>query len=100
MIKSLLFLLLLIPLDLLYGQSDSLRYNPHDFFAGEFQPPAGNAFRSANGSPGPMYWQNASSYLIHAALSESDTTIRGDETIYYTNNSPDKLDYVWLQLDQ
>lgn len=75
-------------------------YNPLDFFSPAFNPPPGNPFRSANGAPGPMYWQNAADYLIHATLSEKDTTITGDVTIAYTNNSPDKLEYVWLQLDQ
>jgi hypothetical protein len=75
-------------------------YNPHDFFLQGFNPPAGNAYRSANGSPGPQYWQNSASYTIHATLSEKDTSVTGDVLIQYTNNSPDKLDYVWLQLDQ
>src|SRR5664279_4690391 len=83
-----------------HSTGDSARYNPLDFFAPAFEPPAGNAFRSAGGVPGPMYWQNNSSYLIHATLSEKDTSISGDVTISYTNNSPDKLDYLWLQLDQ
>jgi len=60
----------------------------------------GNEFRSANGAPGPKYWQNAASYVISAALSEKDTSITGDVTIKYTNNSPDTLNYLWLQLDQ
>ena len=75
-------------------------YNPHDFFLQGFNPPAGNSYRSANGSPGPQYWQNSASYVIHATLSEKDTSITGDVQILYTNNSPDKLDYLWLQLDQ
>ena len=75
-------------------------YNPHDFFLQGFNPPAGNMYRSANGSPGPQYWQNSASYVIHAMLSEKDTSVTGDVQILYTNNSPDKLDYVWLQLDQ
>ena len=50
--------------------------------------------------PGPMYWQNSSDYLIHATLSEKDSSVAGDVTITYTNNSPDQLDYLWLQLDQ
>jgi len=79
---------------------DSSSYNAHDFFLQEFNPPAGNAYRSANGTPGPMYWQNSASYRIHASLSEKDTSISGDVTISYTNNSPDNLDYLWLQLDQ
>src|SRR5579862_150216 len=71
-------------------------YNPQDFFLQSFNPLPGNAFRSASGSPGPLYWQNTASYLIHATLSEKDTSITGDVTIAYTNNSPDKLDYLWL----
>src|SRR6476469_4610262 len=47
-----------------------------------------------------MYWKNSADYLIHDTLSEKDTSITGDVTISYTNNSPDKLDYIWLQLDQ
>jgi hypothetical protein len=82
------------------GRSDSSAYNPHDYFLQNFNPPAGNSFRSASGTPGPQYWQNSSSYLIHATLSEQDTSITGDVTITYTNNSPDRLDYLWLQLDQ
>src|SRR5450631_1324529 len=81
-------------------EEDSSLYDPLDFFTPPFQPTAGNIFRSASGIPGPMYWQNMSSYLIHATLSEKDTSITGDVTISYTNNSPDKLDYLWLQLDQ
>jgi len=75
-------------------------YNPHELFAQNFNMPAANSFRSAKGVPGPAYWQNNSSYLIHATLSEKDTTVTGDVTITYTNNSPDQLDYLWLQLDQ
>ena len=33
-------------------------------------------------------------------LEKKDTTITGDVTISYVNNSPDQLEYVWLQLDQ
>jgi hypothetical protein len=86
-----------------FGQistNENPSYDPHDLFTQGFNPPAGNEYRSANGSPGPMYWQNAASYLIHASLNEKDTSISGDVIITYTNNSPDKLDYVWLHLDQ
>jgi hypothetical protein len=92
-----------ISLSCLYAQNagnENPAYDPHDFFTQGFNPPAGNAYRSANGTPGPMYWQNSTSYLIHASLSEKDTSITGDVTITYTNNSPDKLDYLWLQLDE
>ena len=85
----------------MYAQNDPAgSYNPHDFFAEDFLPTRGNVYRSADGTPGPQYWQNTASYLIHATLSEKDTSISGDVKIYYTNNSPDKLDWLWLQLDQ
>jgi hypothetical protein len=101
--KILLLCLPFLSAGLLFSQNvtnDNSLYNPHDFYLSTFNPPAGNEFRSANGAPGPMYWQNSADYLIHATLSEKDTTITGDVTISYTNNSPDKLDYLWLQLDQ
>ncbi|RYY30200.1 MAG: M1 family peptidase [Sphingobacteriaceae bacterium] len=59
-----------------------------------------NQIRSANGSPGENYWQNKADYTIRAELSEKDTSISGNVIINYTNNSPDKLEYLWLQLDQ
>ena len=80
--------------------NDTTAYNPHDFFAQNFINPASNNHRSAKGIPGYLYWQNSASYVIHATLSEKDTSVTGDVTINYTNNSPDELDYVWLQLDQ
>jgi Peptidase family M1 domain len=76
------------------------RYNPHELFTQSFNMPAGNRFRSAKGIPGPDYWQNKASYLIHATFNEQDTSVAGDVTINYTNNSPDPLDYLWLYLDQ
>src|SRR5437868_9047086 len=87
----------------LYAQDppvDTTSYDPHDLFTENFKLPAGNSFRSAKGNPGPQYWQNSASYLIHATLNEKDTSVTGDVTISYTNNSPDQLDYLWLQLDQ
>lgn len=81
-------------------QAQNTSYNPHELFTQSFSMPAGSAYRSAKGVPGPQYWQNNASYLIHATFSEKDTLITGDVTITYTNNSPDELDYLWLQLDQ
>ncbi|HEY4936806.1 MAG TPA: M1 family peptidase, partial [Puia sp.] len=101
--KGLLLSLLLISMGFLNAQNerkDSSAYNPQDFFSQSFYQAAGNSYRSSNGTPGPMYWQNSASYLIHATLSEKDTSITGDVIISYINNSPDKLDYLWLQLDQ
>ena len=82
--------------------TDSVKYNHNDLFGPITWPVTSDGTRSANGQPGQNYWQNRPDYLIHATLNETpqDTTITGDVTISYTNNSPDKLDYLWLQLDQ
>ena len=101
--KKLILFILLLNAGFLYSQNpanESSGYNPRDFHLSSFNSTAGNVFRSANGTPGPMYWQNSSDYIIHATLSEKDTTVFGDVTITYTNNSPDQLEYLWLQLDQ
>ena len=59
-----------------------------------------NSMRSASGSPGPNYWQQRVDYIIDVTLDEARKTIVGSEAITYTNNSPDALPYLWLQLDQ
>ena len=62
--------------------------------------PAPNAYRTGSGMPGPAYWQQQADYDIRVSLDTSTHTVRGVETIRYTNNSPDTLRYVWIQLDQ
>ena len=62
--------------------------------------PAANAVRAASGAPGPDYWQQRVDYVIRATLDTVGRSLRGDERITYTNNSPDTLRYLWLQLDQ
>ena len=96
------FITFLIP-GFLFSQNqanENVTQDPRDFNLPAFNPVAGNEYRSADGTPGPKYWQNSSDYLIHATLSEKDTTVFGDVTITYTNNSPNQLEYLWLQLDQ
>jgi len=88
-----------LPAAQLAAQATS-NYDPHELFGPYFFRTDGNEIRSASGQPGPRYWQNRADYLIRATLNEQDTTINGEVTINYTNNSPDKLDYLWLQLDQ
>ncbi len=75
-------------------------YNQLEVFDPLFFTQNGNEFRTASGEPGPKYWQNGASYLIHATLDEQDTSVKGDVAITYTNNSPNSLNYMWLQLDQ
>lgn len=62
--------------------------------------PTPNDYRSASGAPGPKYWQQQADYVINAELNDENQSITGSEVITYTNNSPDPLKYLWLQLDQ
>jgi len=62
--------------------------------------PTPNEYRTGSGSPGPKYWQQQADYDIVAELNDDNQSITGSETITYTNNSPDVLKYLWLQLDQ
>ncbi|MDN5286858.1 MAG: family peptidase [Mucilaginibacter sp.] len=59
-----------------------------------------NMYRSASGAPGPKYWQQKADYEISATLNDDKQRLDGIETINYTNNSPDPLTYLWLQLDE
>ncbi|MDH5475449.1 MAG: M1 family metallopeptidase [Cyclobacteriaceae bacterium] len=62
--------------------------------------PTPNSIRTGSGAPGENYWQQKADYIINVELDDEKQTIKGSETITYTNNSPDKLTYLWLQLDQ
>src|SRR6058998_942684 len=62
--------------------------------------PTATPLRAGSGAPGPRYWQQRADYTIRASLDTATHTIAGAETIHYTNNSPDTLAYLWLQLDQ
>lgn len=59
-----------------------------------------NMFRTAAGAPGPAYYQQQADYKIDIELDDKNSKISGAETITYYNNSPDKLEYLWLQMDQ
>ncbi|KFE99211.1 aminopeptidase [Chryseobacterium formosense] len=62
--------------------------------------PTPNVYRTASGAPGQAYWQNRADYDIVAYLDEDKRNLKGSETVTYHNNSPDDLDYIWLQLDE
>lgn len=79
---------------------DQHHYDPVKAFAPFDMHQAINVYRGANGLPGPAYWQNRADYQIHATLDPKAPALRGQEVISYTNNSPDALAELWLQLDQ
>jgi hypothetical protein len=62
--------------------------------------PTPNVYRTASGAPGYAYWQQQADYVIKLELNDVEQKITGSETITYTNNSPDHLSYIWIQLDQ
>ena len=75
-------------------------YKYTEVFANGFYSNAGSPTRSASGKPGYDYWQNEADYDIAITLDPSENKIFGSETITYTNNSHDSLEFLWLQLDQ
>jgi len=84
----------------LAAAADVPRYDPLQTFAPFAYPDPVNAYRSADGKPGPLFWQNRADYAIEATLDPASRELRGRETITYTNHSPNALDVLWLQLDQ
>jgi hypothetical protein len=62
--------------------------------------PGPNSLRTGAGAPGPDYWQQRADYTIVATLDTTSRFIRGTVSIRYTNNSPDTLRFIWIQLDQ
>jgi len=72
--------------------------NPFKQMGTEFATP--NAYRTASGAPGQLYWQQQANYQISVELDDETQQIRGEEQIEYINHSPDPLNYLWVQLDQ
>ncbi|MGI0107909.1 M1 family metallopeptidase [Salinimicrobium sp. WS361] len=64
----------------------------------EFSTP--NQYRTGSGAPGPAYYQNEADYKMDIELDDKNQKLTGHETITYHNNSPDVLEYLWVQLDQ
>lgn len=76
------------------------KYDYHDAFAPGFYTKNGTETRSASGQPGAKYWQNRADYQLTANLNDKTSEIIGTETLTYTNNSPDKLAFLWMNVDQ
>src|SRR5262245_40659377 len=89
------------------------RYGRDKFRQLDQELPTPNEQRTASGAPGHAYRQMKADYDIHVEISEPVADgagsssgaenlpkLTGWETITYHNQSPDKLDYLWLQLDQ
>lgn len=75
-------------------------YNYQAAFAPNFYTKNGSETRSVSGQPGAKYWQNRVDYQLSANLNEKTNEIIGSEILTYTNNSPDKISFLWLNVDQ
>lgn len=82
------------------AQQSESTYDYTEAFHPIFYANNGSPYRSASGKPGHQYWQNAASYDIKVALNDQTDEVSGNVTIHYTNNSPDELEFIWVQLDQ
>ena len=102
--RSLLALLLCIAVHSVYAQNTDqappAKYDQHKVFTPLFYPAKGNEYRSASGAPGVKYWQNHADYKLNVTLDTAKHRVSGTTQITYTNNSPDPLAFLWLQVDQ
>jgi hypothetical protein len=97
------FLLLLPVFAVLTGLAQTQtgsHYDQHKVFDPFFYPSTGTVYRGAGGAAGGKYWNNRADYAIHSNLDTTRHELTGGVTITYTNNSPDDLPCLWLQLDQ
>lgn len=87
------------------SNSQNIQNNPKSNHGNKFEQlgiilPDANSIRNAAGAPGSQYWQMKADYSINAYLDEENLIMKGEEWIVYHNQSPDPLDYLWLQLDE
>jgi hypothetical protein len=75
-------------------------YDYHETFGPLFYTKNGNEYRAADGQPGPKYFQNRADYVLAARLNDQTNEITGSEILTYTNNSPQKLGFLWMNLEQ
>src|SRR5690625_2369218 len=98
--KKIYYLLTSLFLLFCISKETPAQYNPHKAFAPiNYTYPAG-ATRSINGARGPQYWQNRADYKVKVKFDTAAKSISGTVQITYTNNSPDDLSVLWLQLVQ
>lgn len=104
MFKKCLFIYLILIVSIFFLNSAVIlaqKKNQENQFRQLYQElPTPNEYRTASGAPGPAYWQQRADYDMSIELDENKKRLYGTETITYFNNSPEKLQYLWLQLDQ
>lgn len=105
-LQSLLFTFFILPVLVLTAQEPVTNKNETQEFSQnkfrkmttEFATP--NQYRTGSGAPGPEYYQNQADYKMDIELDDENQRLTGRETITYHNNSPDELEFLWVQLDQ
>jgi len=101
--RAALLLLLCIVINYAHAQDPDdqvSKFDQYKVFSPLFYPDKGNEYREASGAPGPKYWQNSADYKINVTLDTLQHRVSGITLITYTNNSPDAMAFLWLQLDQ
>jgi len=96
--KRILLLVSFFALLFVNAQNNKPREDKFKQLYEEFATP--NVYRTASGAPGHQYYQQKADYVIDIELDDEKQVLKGVETITYKNNSPDKLTYLWVQLDQ
>ncbi len=86
------------------ASADAIRQTKGDYYDAfrqlDVDLPTPNVYRTASGAPGSQYWQQRADYKISVTLDEANRRVSASATITYTNNAPEPLRYLWLQLDQ
>lgn len=93
--KVSLFWIFVFGIATLYGQKNS-----DLFMHNEIKAAYEKGFRSYDGKPGPNYFVNRIDYDIRAEFDPATRLLQGSETISFTNNSPDDLEYLVFNLYQ
>jgi len=88
--QTIIFISLLLQTTFSFSQNDL--YIPL-----EFQQGYKNQTRSMDGKTGKNYWQNYAEYKIEAEVIPGSWQIIGNQTVEYTNNSPDSLSSIILK---
>lgn len=81
-----------------FAQKES--YNNNKFKQLKEELPTPNVYRTGAGAPGHQYYQQQADYVMSITLDDENQRVYGEQTVTYTNNSPDALDYLWIQMDQ
>jgi len=98
MLRNTLLALAVLLVGGLHAQTENVNNNPFRQLYTELPTP--NVYRNAAGAPGHEYWQQQADYEMEIRLDDENQRIYGTSEIKYHNNSPDPLDYLWIQLDQ